>query len=594
MTSWNAIRVLVRARFQIARNTFWRGKLGNKIGLIAIVILLGFAAWGLYSFSSFVVGAIRSPDFAAFLREAAAAAAEAEQGAVELPADITPFLLAVPSVTFFMALLMLIFSSFSSVLGSLYLSGDMDMLLVAPVPMRAVFTVKFFGGLLLPYFLLFALVGPVLLGYGAGMDYGWLYYIVTLLILLLLPLLPAGLGALLVMAVVRVIPARRAREIVSVLGGLVGVTFYILTQFSQEVAPAVADVRNLDAILQVNLPILPSAWAGRALAAAGEGQLLTLLFFGGLFAALSLAVFAGCLVLAERLYYGGWSNMATQGGQVRQRARSREPRPQSAGRFAAFGAWFLPAPARAIFYKDWRLFPRDLRNLQQLIFPLALAAIWTFRLFTTPAPGADPDTPAWIGQLTGLGGAGIAFFLCITLSSAIGGTGISREGRAFWILKLAPIRPLHILLGKLALAYLPYPTIGALFLALTTIIGGVSFGDFLFGLALLLLVGLGSTCVSLGLGAAFPKLDWENPQQQTTFRAGCLGLIIYPIYIMLVLTAVLGLPALAAVAQEFYGAAAGLTLSLTLAGWVLAIGLTALAVWGGLSIGARGIARIEV
>src|SRR6185295_9808620 len=103
---------------------------------------------------------------------------------------------------------------------SLYLSGDTDMLLVAPVPMRAVFVVKFFGGLIVPYILLFGLLGPALFGYGQGLGYGAAFFVMAILVLALLPLLPAGLGALLVMVVVRVVPARRAREIVSVIGGL--------------------------------------------------------------------------------------------------------------------------------------------------------------------------------------------------------------------------------------------------------------------------------------------------------------------------------------------------------------------------------------
>ena len=343
--TWNAIWVIARAQFLITRNTFWRGKIGQKIGLIILLTFLGFAAWGLYNFSSFIVRLIRSPDFAEFLR---LAAEQAQQSGTTLPTDITPFLLAVPSVTLFLALVFLVFSSFSSVLSSLYLSGDMDMLLVAPVPMRAVFTVKFFSGLLIQYLLMFALVGPVLMGYGNGIQYGALYYIATLLTLALMPLLPAGLGALLVMAVVRVIPARRAREIVSVIGGLIGVLFYIITQFTREVGSAVTDVRSLSTLLNANMPILPSSWAGRALLAAGEGQLLTFLVYGGLFAVLSIAIFLSCLLLSERLYYAGWSNMSTQGGRIKQRAPNSEQRmPAPTKHSLSLLTWFstlLPRP----------------------------------------------------------------------------------------------------------------------------------------------------------------------------------------------------------------------------------------------------------
>jgi ABC-2 type transport system permease protein len=252
----------------------------------------------------------------------------------------------------------------------------MDMLLVAPVPMRAVFVVKFFAGLAVQYLLLLALLGPVLVGYGQGMGYGPLYQLCAIIALLLTPLLPAGLGALLVMAVVRVLPARRAREIVSVLGGLVGVAFYLLSQLGGQLAPRVASAESLGALLAADLPLLPSAWAGRALVAAGEGQPLPLLFYGGLFLAVSLGVFAACLILAERLYYLGWSNMAAEGGKVRRRGAGEQRQPGASRGPGLADRLLAPLPqqSRAILVKDLRLFARDLRNLQALIFPVALAA----------------------------------------------------------------------------------------------------------------------------------------------------------------------------------------------------------------------------
>jgi ABC-2 type transport system permease protein len=592
----NAIWVLVRARLLIARNTFWRGKVRRKIGIGLLLLLVSVAAWGLYNFTGFVVRGISSPQFATLLREAAA-----QDPTLNLPADITPFLQLVPSVVLFAALIMLVFSSFSSVLSSLYLAGDIDMLLVAPVPMRAVFIVKFFDGLLPQYLLLFALLGPVLLGYGQGMDYGLFYIFTALLFLLLLPLLPAGLGALLVMIVVRIIPARRARDIVSILGGLLGVGFYVITQFVPEVAPRVADVRNLETLLQLNLPLLPSAWAGRALTAAGERDLPTLLVYGGLFTLISLMTFVGCLLVAARLYYIGWSNMAIQGGRVRpktpKKAVEQQTRPTPRFRGAAVWGALLPDQARAVFLKDWRLFPRDLRNLQQLIFPLALAAIWTFRLVTvdgTSAAAFPGEDAQLIRTIENTGSAGIAFFVCLTLANAIAGAGIGREGRAFWLLKLAPISGLRILLGKLALAYLPFPTVGTLFLVLLAVLRGATAGSFLTGWGLLLLLGLGTTCISLGLGAVFPRLDWENPQQQTTFQAGCLSLLLYSFYLLLVVAAIVGLPFLGTFLVSSFGVDPRLPLMLTFVGWVVGIGMTVLAVWGGLYLGIRGLDRIEL
>ncbi len=590
---YKAIRTLVLARLLIVRNTFWRGKIIHKIGVGVLVALIAVAAWGLYTFSQFVVEHMRSPWFAELLQEAALADAT-----LNLPTDMTPFLQAVPSVALFGALFLLIFSSFSSVLSALYLSGDLDMLLVTPVPMRAVFIVKFFSGLLPQYGWLLALLWPLLLGYGQGMEYGGWYILVTLLVLLLLPLLPAGLGTLLVMAVVRVIPARRARDVVSVLGGLLGVGVYVVSQFVAEVAPYIANVRNLQTLLQLDLPLLPSAWAGRTLIAAGEGDGLTMLVYGTLFTLLSLITFVGCVLLSERLYYIGWSNMAVQNGRVRVALQPSLTRTRQ-WHWLWANSWLrcIPRPVRAIFFKDWCVFPRDLRNLQQMIFPLALAGIWTFRLLLGSESAAvlpsDSDVVMLAATVENVSSIGIAFFLCLTLANTIAGAGISREGRTFWLLKLAPISAWHILVGKLCLAYLPFPTVGTLFLVLVAVLRQTSFTAFWLSWTLLLLVGLGSTCITLGLGAVFPRLDWENPQQQITFLAGCLSFLIYTTYILLMLLAVFGLPMLIEMLPGLRLTPV-LQVALMVLSWGSALLLTWLAIWGGLSAGKQGIERIEV
>ena len=581
----NAIRVLVRMQFLIFRNTFWRSKIGRKIWLILIVLGLGAAAYGLYQLTLNIVKGLKSQGFADFLARAA-------RTMPNLSLDVQLYLLAVPSAVLFFALALMVLTSFTTVLSSLYLSGDMDMLLAAPVPMRAVFVVKFFGGLLVPYLLLFFLLGPFLLGFGRGLGWGAAFFVTAFVVLLLLPLLPTGLGALLVMAVVRVIPARRAREIVGVIGGMVGISWYIFSQFANQLAPRVANARMLDYLRRFDNPLLPSAWAGRALIAAGEGDWVRLGLLGGLFAVLSIGCFALCIALAERLYYAGWSNMSTQGGRVRKRRRTKDQgrTPASnAPQSFVFRLWssVLPRQSAAVLFKDLQVFPRDLRNLQQLIFPLVVAGIWTFRLITSGSPfgaGEQPDVLKSFGQLAS---AGISFYICLVLSSATGGAGISREGRGFWLLKVAPISAKRILLGKLALAYLPYPTIGVLFVLFLSILQHSAPAEFARALAMVLLGGLGATSITLGMGAAFPKLSWENPRQQNSIQAGCLSPLLYLAYLGLALGALLGLPLLAFLAPGFATA-------LTLLGWAIFLALTAGVVWGALTFGAARLERLEI
>ncbi len=581
-----AVGVLTRARLMIARNTLWRGKLIRKIGLVLLAVLVGLGSYGFYRVSRGLVELLTSREVIEwFAREAARTAPE-----LGLPSDLTPYLLALPSLALFFALVLLVLTSFSSVLSSLYLSGDLDMLLVAPVPMRAVFIVKFFGGLVVPYLMLFFLIGPALIGYGQGMGFGPAFFVAVLVVLALFPLLPAGIGALLVMVVVRVIPARRAREIVGVISGLLGVSWYLVTQFAPEIAPQFQSIQTLDSLRRLDVPLLPSAWAGRALIAAGQGEWLTLLVYGGLFATLSIGVFAGCLLLAERLYYQGWSNMATQGGTIkakskRQKAKEDDVRPSPS--YLLPFTFYLPAELRAIVYKDLRVFPRDLRNVQQLIFPMVLAGVWIFRLATggSPSRGGQFEFQSSLGTLSS---AGLSFFICLTLSSALGGPGISREGKGFWLLKVAPISGRRLLLGKLALAYLPFPTLGVLFVAFLSVLQHSPPLEFARALALVLIAGLGTSSISLGLGAAFPKLDWENPQKQTTWQAGCLAPILYMAYVAIAAGVTIGVPLLGG------ALAPNMATVLTVAAWLVFVGLTAAVVWAALGFGAARLERLEL
>ncbi len=581
-----AVGVLAGARLLIARNTYWRGSIRRKIGLIFAVVLLAFAAWGLNWLMSAAIELVTGPDFTEMLRRAA-------RETPGLPTDFRPYLLALPSMALFAALLLLIFTSFSSVLSALYLSGDIDMLVVAPVPMRAVFVVKFFSGLLVPYALLWLLLGPALAGYGRGMHFGAAFFVLLAVVLALFPLLPAGIGALLVMAVVRVIPARRARDIVGALGGLFGAGWYIVNQFARQLTARFANVQTLNSLRALDSPLLPSAWGGRALIAAGQGAWPAVLLYGGLLAGLSIAVFGGCLLLAERLYYAGWSNMASQGGRVRRRARrervlaeAEETRRQPGGGLAGRLLNTLPRESRAILAKDLRIFPRDLRNVQQLIFPLAMAGFWIFRLVTggeLSGAGRRSGFDRFIGSI---GAAAITFFICMIFSSALVGSGLNREGKAFWILRLAPISARRVLLAKLVLAYLPFPIVGTLFVALFAIVQHSTLLMFVRSLALVLIAGLGTSSIGLGLGAAFPRLDWENPQRQSSTRAALLGIILYPIYLAVALIAALGLPLFARFVPH-------LALALTVLGWGLLAGLTAGVVWGALTFGAARIERFE-
>ena len=86
-----------------------------------------------------------------------------------------PFMDAIPVAIFTVMFMGILLTSFGVLLQALYLSGDMDFLLAAPVPIRAVFIAKLLQAVL-PNFSFMALFGlPLLYGMGAARGYNVLF-----------------------------------------------------------------------------------------------------------------------------------------------------------------------------------------------------------------------------------------------------------------------------------------------------------------------------------------------------------------------------------------------------------------------------------
>ena len=275
---------------------------------------------------------------------------------------MTPFLQAVPVLIFAALFLGILLTSFGVLLQALYLSGDMDFLLTSPVPIRAVFVTKLLQAVL-PNFGLIALFGlPVLYGSGISEHYNFLYYPLVLLIMIALTLAAAGLSALLVMLVVRVLPARRVAEILGFIGATLGLVCgqlgNLYNSFGQKTDISGAQVNNLFTLMtRFNTPWSPLNWAGQGLVALGEGRWVTGLLLVALTLGLSSVAFLFALVTAERWYYTGWAGMQVV-AQEEEAGPSLHARPAFPRQppLPGFNGCSL-LPVRAIVWKDFLVLP---------------------------------------------------------------------------------------------------------------------------------------------------------------------------------------------------------------------------------------------
>ncbi len=456
----------------------------------------------------------------------------------------------IPGLILSAAVLILLISAFSIALGSLFFSNDLELLMAAPVNRRAVFLSKLLDGVAWYYGILAITAMPGLFAYGWRLGYQVWYYLLALLTLLGAPLLTAGIGALAVMLVARFAPAHRVREVLGFVAAIFGLSCSLLGQTSrlwaQRFEQFESDPQALLAAVErfSNLP-LPTLMAGRGLTAAGHGDIGASLLDLVVFLVITFGFFALCVVLADRLYTSGWTRMQGAGSarrSARDQARARR------------GGALVSAPRTlTIALKDWRVIPRDLRNFAQMLSPLLLAPIIYINVVANGGPRGQANLSQFLGRfesdgpltLIEIGLAGSVLFITSLVFSRVALTGISMEGKSWWLLKAAPLGSWELLAGKFLAAYIPFVGLHLLLMLGAAIWRRFSVLAFVYTTLGALILGVGIMAIGVGLSVPWARLDWDDPRRMSSGWGGLIAFIIQSIYMMAGLAS-LALPSLAA------------------------------------------------
>ena len=541
----SAVSTLLRLRVQTVLRGFRRStrrrKFGTMVLLLVVITLLG----GLFALSWVLLGLTRSPEFAG------------------IAGDVGPFINSLPALVLGGAFLGILFTSFGVLLQALYLAGDMDFLLSAPIPHRAVFVSKLLQAIL-PNLGLIGFFGlPLLFGLGAAGRYNPLYYPMVIAVLVALALAAAGLASLLVMLTVRVVPARRVAEVL----GFLGATVSILCSQSGQLAnlnhlSSGQTTRALQLVARLDAPWSPLSWAGQGLMRLGEGRWLEAAGLLALVLVLSATGFAVALTVSERLYYSGWARMQAVG------KKKGAARPASRPNLWGSRVRGIPPAMQAVMLKDFRTLRRDLRNMSQLVTPLILGIIYAIMLVRSggvPDPGRG-EAPAWameaMRKALSFGGMAIALFIGWSLLGRLAGMGFSQEGRSYWLLKSAPVRPADLLAAKFMIAYLPAAALGWGFLLILSLLRRSGIGTTAFEMMVVALCLAGATGINLAFGVLGANMSWEDPRQMIRGSMGLLSALVSLIYLPISLALFLGPSLLASLiaVPAWAGGAAGLAL----------------------------------
>ncbi len=544
----SSVWTLLRLRWMIFMIGFRRASWVRKLIVIFIVIISIGGIGAIIYLSRYLLSFLKNPLL------------------VEGVGNLEAVLNSVPNVLITGAFIGILVTSFGVLLQALYLAGDMDFLLCRPVPIRALFIAKMLQAVLPSFILICAIALPILFGLGLAQEYSLLFYPLVLLELVVLSLAAAGFSSLLVMAVVRVFPARRVAEII----GFTGATLSFICSQSGQLARwdnlSPGDLSQVLAVFQrFDSPLSPLYWAGQGLVSVGAGDwlkgvglvLVTVLAAGG--------IFAVSMMTAEKLYYSGWASMQARVQKVKR--PRREKIGISLPKIAVMERVISPA-AWAVTVKDWKVLRRDIRNMSQLITPLIFGIIYAVMFLRGggQVPAGRGEAPDWFMNLMGnfvvYSNIGLSLFVGWMLLGRLAGMAFSQEGKNYWLLKTSPIKPVELVTAKYLVSFLPVLALGWGFLVVIMLIQRASLGLLLYSMVVVAFSICGNAGINLAFGIAGARLDWEDPRQMQRGSMSCLSSLVSMTYLALSLLLFFALPFLAEIlrAPEIIGQTIGLLL----------------------------------
>ena len=488
--------------------------LATILGIIGVLVIGGMAAAAGY--------------FVTFLTR--------PESPVILPAGIFPGLV----LTF--VFIGVFVTGLNQAMRALFLSGDLDRLMVAPVSTRAIMVAKLLSRLPSTIILLLLIAAPALIAYGVGLGAGPIYYVSGTLLLLMAPLFGLSVGAIIAMLLVRWLPVKRLSELMSAAYALVGIGVAILFQlprlFLANGADDMATSLSTGSFPRVvntleRLPI-PTLWAGRGLVALDAGRIDAMGLLGILVYMLAtLGLFGLILLSADNLYMSGWLKTQSAGGK-------RHGLEESDGRL---GRGSLAA---AIGRKDWLLRFRDPRQVVSFLgsgfIAVVVGALAIFRggaggdqnLLELASQG-DVAAPGYAGALTAGFSPGVimaawALFIGYVFLANIASSALALEGGAFPLLKAAPVPPREVWLAKLRSLYGASAAIFTVVLVGSWFFVRYSLTWMPYALVAGLLLELGLMAINVSTGFRYANLGWTDQRRMLTSGGGLVSLLLSVAY----------------------------------------------------------------
>ncbi|MHB9097156.1 MAG: putative ABC transporter permease subunit [Syntrophales bacterium] len=468
------------------------------------------------------------------------------QGIEEFGDLLARKLLSMVLLTFFSLLL---FSSIVSSLSKLYLSRDLLLVHSFPVPGGKLFLARWLESTADSSWMVIVFSLPVFLSYGIVYHAGPFFYWTAGMALIPLCLIASALSALAVVVAAVLLPAGRIRTVLVFFGLLLIMVLILAFRLMrperlvnpETFATLVLYLREMGT---PGSPLLPTTWAFDSLNSALSHQMGETIFHLSLAWSCAAALVFIVTWAAGGLYFVGYTKAQTTAERL---FPLREGLHEKRCRFLAR----LSGPAGAFAVKEYRTFFRDQTQWPQLFLIAALIVIYLYNFSVLPLGQAKIKT-IYLQNIFSFLNMGLAAFVLTAVAARFVYPAVSFEGDAFWIVRAAPLSLRTFLWVKFAVYYLPLLILTEILIVSSNILLQVTPFMMALSVVTVFLMVPGVVALGVGLGAAYPDFQSENPSQSVTSFGGLLFMLLAACFISAVIVLEAG-PVYAVFMAGFHG-----------------------------------------
>ena len=408
----------------------------------------------------------------------------------------------------------LLLSNVITALSSFFLAKDLDLLVSSPVDWLRIYLAKLLETVVASSWMVALAAMPIFAAYGVVYHGGVLFPLVALAAFVPYIVLPAVVGSAVTMILVNVFPARRTRDLLSIiaLGAAAGLILLFRIVRPERLARPEGFQSLLDfmaALRAPTSPLLPSEWVSKVVMGYLNGAPDWLSLYLLWTTALAFVAFGAWL--HARAYHTGFTK-AQEGAE----------------RFVKGGFWNwslgallrpLGSQRREFVLKDLRLFFRDTTQWSQLILLAALLVVYVFNIKALPLFRGE-QVPFFLVSVVSFLNLGMAGFVLASIAARFIFPAVSLEGRQMWLLRSSPLELDAMLWAKYWVGTIPLLVLALAITVMTNVLLKATPFMMAVGVLTILLLTLAISAMALCFGTLYPQFETENAAQIPTSFGG--------------------------------------------------------------------------